>query len=140
MSAVWWKSERKVSSSGAVGLQLRPLGSGCRRMTPWLEPSRVYREQPASSFAEHVVFTLMGFALAPQIDLTLLIIGFAVLTVLLVIVVVLLVAFEPAVELWAAHRFSRSLPEPTGRNFFAFIVAVMCLGFLAAHYLLPAAR
>ena len=42
-----------------------------------LEPSRVYREQPASSFAEHVVFTLMGFALAPQIDLTLLIIGFA---------------------------------------------------------------
>src|SRR5439155_17881175 len=35
MSAVWWKSERKASSSGAVGLQLRPLGSGCRRMTPW---------------------------------------------------------------------------------------------------------
>ncbi len=35
MSGVWWKSERKASSSGAVGLQLCPLGSGCRRMTPW---------------------------------------------------------------------------------------------------------
>src|SRR5207253_11030994 len=35
MSGVWWKSERKASSSGAVEPQLRPLGSGCRRMTPW---------------------------------------------------------------------------------------------------------
>lgn len=44
-----------------------------------LDPSRVvHSKYPASSFADHVLYTMMGFALAPYIPLTLLSLGFPI--------------------------------------------------------------
>ena len=44
VSRSWWKKE-KASSSGELIHNSRPLGSGCRRMTPWRSDSRSWSER-----------------------------------------------------------------------------------------------